>query len=78
MSKKSDILLITTHELLCVMLGGVKMTFSDYKKIIDKVTFDNADFNKLEILVEEMAYNENLTRDEYSELYKMLIDKFRF
>lgn len=54
------------------------MTYKEYKEIISKVTFKNADFNKLENLVEEMAYNETLTHDEYSELYKMLIDKFRF
>lgn len=54
------------------------MAYKEYKEVINKVTCKNADFNKLEKLVEKMAYDEILTRDEYSELYKMLIDKFRF
>lgn len=37
------------------------MTFSDYEKIISKVTYKNSDFKKLERLLDNAADNENIT-----------------
>lgn len=54
------------------------MTYNDYKEVIKKVAYKNSDFNKLENLVEKMAYDEELTNVEYSQLYKMVMDIIRF
>ena len=53
-------------------------TYNEYKEMINKMTYENTTTQQLDDLTEEIANNDELTNDEYCDLYEMIVNIVRF